>query len=231
MHLLYTNDLHHQSAPLELLPSLRRPESVFLDGGDAIAGSNTAFCWNEPRLSQLRQLGCAAMAMGNREFHYLRWLLRWREQERQFPLLAANLVDLTCAQWPWRAYCQVPHPHLRIWVIGLTPVQFPVEHFWEKLTGFRFLAPQKCLPPLVEELRPQADVLILLSHLGLKADLEWRLPLDLVLGAHSHDVTPEPIYRGRTAIVQTGSHGRYLGEMEWSPERVQWRLHPCRANS
>lgn len=230
LHILYTNDLHNRWGAFGRIEEFRRPHSLLLDAGDAIAGSNTVFYWKEPILSHMRRLGYVAQAMGNREQHYFRWLLRWREQERQFPLLACNLQDLRQPQQAWRSWCHCRHPHLRVLVVGATPVQYRAHSAFEKMTGLRFLDPHLCIPPLLEELRPQADVLILLSHLGLKLDLELAgrgLPVDLILGGHSHDLTPDPLRRGSTVVVQGGYHGRYLGELYWEPGRLDWRAHPC----
>lgn len=232
MHLLYTNDLHNQVGPLTHMSRWLKPDSLLLDGGDAIAGSNTAWRWEEPILQWMRRLGYAAMAMGNREFHYFRWVQRWREQEREFPLLACNLEDLLDHRTSFRPWVTVRRGDLRVAVVGTTPVQYPVESFWERRTGFRFLDPFQCLPPLIEELRATHDGVFLLSHCGLQSDLklaEQGLGVDLIFGAHSHDLTAEPVYRGRTAVVQTGSHGRYLAEMEWEPGRTRlgWTLHSC----
>ena len=229
LHILYTNDMHNRAAPLARIGAHRRPDSLLLDGGDAVAGSNTAFRWQEPILQDMRRLGYSAMAMGIREFHYWRWIHRWREQEREFPVLACNLQDLRQPQWPWRPWLEV---RPKVFVVGATPVQYPRGSAWESLTGFRFLDPLECLPPLLEELRPRAEALILLSHLGLKTDLalaERGLPLDLVLGAHSHDFTPEPIWRGSTPIVQGGCNGRYLAEVELEPgsQGLNWTVHAC----
>ncbi len=231
LHLLYTSDMHNRLEPLARIPQLLRSDSLLLDGGDALAGSNTVFRWEEPALVRMGRLGYRAMAMGNREFSYFRWVLRWREQERPFPLLACNLQDLRQRQQDWRSWVELPE-HRAI-VVGVTPVQYPVGSAWERLTGFRFLDPANCLPPLLEELRPRARHLIVLSHLGLKVDLqlaERGLAADLILGGHSHDLTPLPLRRGGLMLVHPGSHGRYLAELEHCPQRGCWegRMHACR---
>lgn len=229
MHILYSNDMHNHPAPLDLIGGLRRPDTLLLDAGDALAGSNTAFRWDEPIVTRMRELGYHAQTMGNREFHYFRWVQRWRELEREFPLLACNLEDLTRPQWPWRSHVERVLGGVRVGVIGATPVQYPVGSRWERLTGFRFLDPLPCLERWVEELRPRCDLLIFLSHLGLPDDLkiaERGLALDLILGGHSHDLTPEPLYRGKLPVVHGGANGRYLGELELEPGGgLDWRLH------
>lgn len=233
LHILYTNDLHNHTAPLARIEEFRRGDAtLLLDGGDALQGSNTAWQWTEPILDWMRRLGYRAMAMGNREFHYFRWVQRWREQEREFPVLACNLEDLTMPQWTWRRYLVLPWRGLRVAIVGATPVQYPVGSRWERLTGFRFVDPMLAIPPLVEELRPQADAVVLLSHLGLDADLrlaERGLAIDLVLGGHSHDLTPEPVWRGNVPVVHGGSNGRYLAELEWEPgvRKLRCQFHAC----
>ena len=57
MHILYTNDLHNQVAPLSRIGELKLPDTLLLDGGDAIGGSNTAWRWEEPILHWMRRLG------------------------------------------------------------------------------------------------------------------------------------------------------------------------------
>lgn len=228
MRIYYTNDMHNRQGALEQLqqaPDLAA--ALLLDGGDALAGSNTAFRWREPVLDRMSGLGYRAMAMGNREFHYFRWVQRRRARERRFPLLAANLRDLRGDELLWDSHLTLSWAGLRVGVLGVTPVQFPVGSPWERITGFRFLDPATSLAPLIEELRPRVDLLILLSHLGLPADRELLpgLPaVDLTLGGHSHDFTPEPLRLGNGWLVHGGSHSRYLGilDLELAPLRVVW---------
>ena len=100
--IIHTADCHGTHAVYDRLRSQLDNDTLFLDAGDAIAGSNTAFQLSEPNLALLSELGCRAMTMGNRELHYLPWILERRAQERNFPLLAANLVVLGGRQTSWQ---------------------------------------------------------------------------------------------------------------------------------
>ena len=230
--LLYTNDLHDRGArALNQVHALARPDALILDGGDALGGSNTAFRLEEPILAEMRRCGYRAMAMGNREFHYFRSVLRWREQERGFPLLAANLRDLRRPHGSWQSHLYVDWSGLRLALIGLTVVQYPVGSRWERLTGFRFYPPESSLARLLPCLEGRCDATVILSHLGLSEDrrLAHLFPsVRLILGAHSHDALSAPLRVGPCAIVQAGSHGRHVGELtlrddDWS--NLHWRLH------
>jgi 2',3'-cyclic-nucleotide 2'-phosphodiesterase (5'-nucleotidase family) len=71
----------------------------------------------------------------------------------------------------------------------------------------------------VDELRARVDLLIALTHIGLSNDkkLAEACPeIDLILGGHSHTVLDAPLMIGKTAICQTGSHGRFFGRYVWS---------------
>ncbi len=86
---------------------------------------------------------------------------------------------------------------------------------------------------LVPELRPKADVVICVSHLGIQAERELaeRVPgIDVIIGGHSHTRLHRPIlvrngtengYRG-TVIAQAGHRGEFLGRtvLYLEPERA-----------
>src|ERR1700687_2509032 len=90
---VHTNDLHNR-LPRQTLEAVRKPGALLLDSGDAIRGSNWVYAKREPILEEMRESGYQAMAMGNREFHYLRSILRGRFKQAGFPILSANVVDL-----------------------------------------------------------------------------------------------------------------------------------------
>lgn len=230
--LYHTNDMHGATSALHRLVSLERPAaSLLLDAGDAIRGSNTAFRLHEPNLETMSRAGYQAMTMGNREFHYFRWVQRLRRKERRFPLLAANLVDLRGASAGlWQESVELEAGDLKIGVVGATVVQYPVGSAWERLTGFRFLPPEQCLPSLVRSLRARCDVVIFLSHLGLDEDRRLAPLLegvDLIVGGHTHSLLERPEQVADCLILQAGSHGRFIGELRLSlgPQRAhEYRL-------
>src|SRR5581483_10881485 len=93
--LLHTNDMHDSRQALDWLRACpERSECLLVDVGDSLRGSNTVWHWDEPIVRDMNELGYAVQAMGNREFHYLRTVLRHRARQRRFPLLACNVEDL-----------------------------------------------------------------------------------------------------------------------------------------
>ncbi len=61
------------------------------------------------------------------------------------------------------------------------------------------------------------DVVVALSHSGTSEEknlASFVNGIDVIVGGHSHDLNYPPITVGGTTIVQAGSYGRYLGELE-----------------
>lgn len=78
------------------------------------------------------------------------------------------------------------------------------------------------IPVAVEkarELRKQVDLVIALTHIGVREDrrlAEASNDIDLILGGHSHTVLEEPEIVQGTYICQGGSHGRFAGCYQWT---------------
>jgi len=214
----HTGDLHNRTGALTRLEGLARDDSTLLvDAGDAIRGSNTLFFPREPILERMHRLGYTAMALGNREFHYLREVMGSRRKQAGFPFLAANLEDLSGrASALLTPMIEVVVSGIRLGLLGLTPVQFPPASFWTRLTGFRFTEPAAALGSLVAGLRSRCQVVILLSHAGIDLDRSLAANvagIDLIIGGHSHTALPSPLKIGNSWIVNVGSHGTHLGRL------------------
>lgn len=205
---------------------LRNPDTdLFLDAGDTIQGSNSAFRWSEPNLGTLTSLKCDALTMGNRELHYLPLVRARRAHQGRFPLLAANLVDLWGRPTTWQEGVSLERAGCKVGIFGMTVVQYPVGSFYEHLFGLRFLSPETLIEPLVERYQEHHDVVVFLSHLGwdwdrrLAQQLEARkdLKLDLILGGHSHNLFRTPERIGSTLMSHVGAHGTHFGLWQKDP--------------
>ncbi|RMD49686.1 MAG: thiosulfohydrolase SoxB, partial [Alphaproteobacteria bacterium] len=71
---------------------------------------------------------------------------------------------------------------------------------------------------LVEEVRGKgAQVVVLLSHNGFDVDYKMasRVPgIDVILTGHTHDAMPAPLMVGKTALIATGSHGKFVSRID-----------------
>lgn len=216
--LLHTNDMHDRRTVFPFLAGYPRDAStLLLDAGDAIRGSNTVFRLHEPILDLMSRVGYDAQAFGNREFNYVRWVLRRRYRQVKYPFVCANVHDLRGrVQGLWEPTWVSDFGGVRVGVIGLTPVQYPADSPWERLFGFRFAPPLDILPTLVRDLASRVDLVILLSHSGYNLDRRIAQEVEgihVIVGGHSHHLMREPVVLNGTHIVQTGCFGRFVGRM------------------
>ena len=220
--ILHTNDLHGNLAVLPRLAALiareraRDPEALLLDAGDfALSGPSASL-----GVQLLSGLGYDAIAPGNAENDV-------PEQRAALarigaPVLAANLAGDT-ADYPARPWIIRSVAGRRIAILGLTTppayqatTLYPTSHPFRRLpaestpVGDPLSAAQHWVP----RLRRQADLVVVLSHLGLWHDVQLaaQVPgIDLIVGGHSHHRLPQLIQIGATAIAQAGVAGAYLG--------------------
>ncbi|MCD4784244.1 MAG: metallophosphatase [Candidatus Eremiobacteraeota bacterium] len=214
----HTNDLHNRQHIFPFLSGVKNNGDVLiLDAGDAIGGSSTLFKFSEPTLDKMNQVGYDAITMGNRELNYIRWVLKIRAEQANFPILSANLEDLTGRS----ADCYISHiikeiNGIKVGIFGLTPVQYQENSRWLNLLRFRFHDPLKTSGKMVEKLRSKVDLLILLSHLGIEDDKKIAQEvsgIDLIIGGHSHTVLKKPVHIKNTYIFQAGCYGKLYGKI------------------
>lgn len=234
--ILHTNDLHNRlirrperAARLRELVQQERQDTgglearpyLLLDAGDAVGSGNLTFNpGGEPILDVMSDLGYHAMTVGNREFHFTEAGFVATLNRARFPVLCANIRARGDA-------CLPVHPHVildtsvgRVGIFGLTVPMITERMFSQHVSAYVFDDPIRRGCEMVEELRPQVDLLIALTHIGLTRDIDLakNAPfIDLIVGGHSHSVLEQPLWEGRVAIVQAGCHARYLGRVEVEP--------------
>lgn len=242
VHILHTNDLHahfeHSNSPTKggyaaVKATLDRLTDeaarlgrlvVRLDAGDFTEGSKFYLLDRGLEAYNIMNLmGYDAIALGNHD-----WLMGPDQLDLvmglarpRSPLLAANFyhsataMNLTQFIKPYRI---LEKENLRIAVIGLTT---PDPMYAWRVPNTRVVDPSITLQQAIPVIRPQADAVIALTHLGITLDerlVRSSEGLDLVVGGHSHTVLTEPYLvpdpTGRQIpIVQTGRFGESVGDL------------------
>lgn len=215
----HTNDLHNRHEAFDFLSGVgMNGNTLLLDAGDAIGGSSTIFRFHETAIDRMNDLGYHALAMGNRELNYIRWVLKIRAGQAKFPILSANLEDLTGTTGDfYRSHIIKEISGLKVGIFGLTPVQYNDDSNWLPLLKFRFLDPIETSVKMVKLLRKEVDLLILLSHLGIDTDrniAEKVSGIDLIIGGHTHTLLEEPLKLKDTYIFQAGCYGEQVGKID-----------------
>ncbi|MBI2843902.1 MAG: metallophosphatase [Armatimonadetes bacterium] len=225
MTIFHTNDFHNKLRPEQAarLGELKRSAegSILLDSGDAIWAGNIFFRPGGERVLKLmNQAGYDAMAMGNREFHFLQTGLRRKIGWAKFPVLCANIRPIDNADMPVRADVTLERKDLKVVVFGLTVPMITERMLSRRVSAYVFDDPIETAAGIVPQLRKRADLLIALTHIGLNRDRELAsaVPgIDLIVGGHTHAALERPETVGKTAIVQAGWFAHRVGRVEIEP--------------
>ncbi len=223
LRILHTNDFHGalDDTRERQLAGLREQADCYFDCGDCIKAGNLAVPLRaDPAWQRLDRLRCTASVLGNRETHVLRGAFDKKIEGASHPILCAN-VRLKSGERPFPGSLQLDVAGIKVGVIGVMVAMVTERMATQGASAYLWDPPIPTATALAEEFRPQVDCLIALTHIGLKQDREMAARcglFDLILGAHSHDALQEPVVIGRTAICQTGSHGRYAGVYAWSSD-------------
>jgi 5'-nucleotidase/UDP-sugar diphosphatase len=215
-----------------LVETLRRAAStpdrrvLLLDVGDFSTGPCPATRLQaRSSLAGMDRLGYDAVAIGNHEFDQPLPTLLGELARITFPVLSAT------ARWRESSELLLPAQHdlelagRRVAILALTTPETPATSTLGDDPRLRFDDTVATARQWVARLRPERDLLIVLSHQGLLPDLELarQVPgIDVLVGGHSHDTLPEPVREGETLILQAGDNGRFLGraELELGPDRT-----------
>ena len=217
----------------------RAGRTLLLDGGDTIQGSATAL-WSrgEDMVRVSNQLGVEVFTP-HWEFVYgldrVKELFGDREQKGLFggDFVAHNVAELNWADRPFRPFTIRDVGGARVGVIGQAFPYTPVSHPRRFVPDLTFGIKEDGVQALVNELRDgkKVDLVVLLSHNGVAVDvkLAGRVHgLDVVLGGHTHDALPQPILVGRTLVVNSGSHGKFLSRLDLDVQRGRVRAYRYR---
>ncbi len=193
----------------------QHPAVLFLDAGDAISGTPVSSMFEgEPIFDVMNTMGYDVGLIGNHEFdHGYKKIERFRAIAKH-PLLTANAVGPDGKILGDAPYLLLDIDDIRVGIIGLITETAPTLFSPTGNQGLTFLNPVDRLNELVPMLRPKADVLILLSHIGHAEELvlaEQFQDLDLIIGGHSHTLVQHPVRVGKTLVAQAHHYGSHLG--------------------
>lgn len=222
----HTNDIHgaleglpEQAAEIRRMRE-RQPNTYFLVAGDIFSGNPVSdLNAGRPVIEALNAMGPSALAVGNHEFDHGPAAVQARRAEATFPWLAANIRVVNPTATPIAPFA--PHVILttdlgqRIAVFGL--IETPPSTRRQNVVGLEFLDPVVTARVMAAQLRPQADLVVALTHVGVDVDREIARAagdLDLIVGGHSHTVLRSPLRERGVPIVQAGSSNAFLGQVD-----------------
>lgn len=196
----------------------RGEDVLLLDGGDTWQGSYTSYqTKGQDMVDAMNALSPDAMT-GHWEFTYGTDRVNEIIESLPFPFLGGNIFDAEWDEPAFEAYKIFEKGGTKIAVIGqafpYTPIANPRWMFPNWSFGIR----EEQIVKNVEAARADgADIIVLLSHNGFDVDraLAERVSgIDIILTGHTHDAIPEPVIVGKTLVIASGSHGKFVSRLD-----------------
>lgn len=228
LRILHSNDIHShfEQMPLvaaafeELRSAMGDAPTLTLDIGDHLdrVSPITEGSGGRANLDIMDATGYDAITIGNNEgLTFTAEALNelYGGGNSSFKVLCSNLKEAATGNYPdWGApYHIVNKGGIEIAMIGVTAC-YPDFY---SLLGWSIEDPLPAVSELVRQLRSKVDLVIVLSHLGLKQDERMASEIqgiDLILGGHTHHLLEQPLRIGSTMLCGAGKFGQYIGVVD-----------------
>ena len=227
---------------------------LLVDAGDEMQGSllsnlgdGTPTGKGKPTIDVFNNMGYNVATFGNHEFDWGQVNLANRTAEATYPYVSANIVvndtgNCATAGWttpsfidggPFQVLPVGTAPNIvNVAFIGVTTTETPIITVATATAGLCFKDPQVAIEHYYAAMKAQADVIVVLSHLGyadggygygipvigdqtLAKNLNTAgKPVNLIIGGHSHSNLSAATLVGDTTVVQAYYNGRTLGRAD-----------------
>ena len=197
-----------------------RPSAVIcLDNGDTIHGTFPAVhSKGMAFVPPLNALGLDGMT-AHWEFAYGPEQFKSVASALNYPMLAVNCYERESGRRPYSPYRVIERAGIRVGIVGIAATiidKTMPPHF---STGLRFTLGREELPETIAALRERerVDLVIVLSHLGFPQDVKLasEVPgIDVYLSGHTHNRLYEPVVVNGAIMIQSGSHGSFVGRLD-----------------
>lgn len=245
IHIYHTNDLHShfENWPkiVQYVKSQKKlhekndEEMLLFDIGDHLDRSHpiTEASNGSANITLLNRLHYHNVTIGNNEgITLIHDDLDSLYNDAIFNVLVANLFypDGTRPKWVKPYQIHEMNCGIKIGVIGLTAAY---EKFYQ-LLGWKIRNPFEILPELIREVQAQADVIVLLSHLGLYDDekIATKFPeIQLILGGHTHHHLPNGKLVNQALLCGASKYGLYTGHVKLYVDKTEKKVTKMEATT
>ncbi|MCA9790863.1 MAG: bifunctional metallophosphatase/5'-nucleotidase [Candidatus Eremiobacteraeota bacterium] len=225
--LFFTSDEHGYVATAGAIDKVvkearsKDPDGVlFVSCGDVFQGASISELQDgKPALEVLGAAGYDVVEVGNHDFdrgvHYIKdWI-----GSAQYPVLAANVMEESTGQRlaGTKGHLIREVNGVKVGLVGVVTQETATVSYAENVQGLRFEDPVETVRREVAQLKAEgAEVIGVLSHLGSSDDEELarQVPVDFILGGHTHEAFQEPKNINGVLICQPGAYRKYLGSLE-----------------
>jgi sulfur-oxidizing protein SoxB len=203
---------------LKAIRAERGDRVLFLDGGDTWQNSYTSLQTRGQDMVDCMALLKPDAMTGHWEFTLGEDRVRQLVEKLGFPFLAQNIRDTDWNEPAFKASMMIDRGGVKIGVVGQAMPYVPVANPRWMIPSWSFGIREADLQKEVNGVRAAgAQLVVLLSHNGF--DLDRKLAsrvkdIDVILTAHTHDALPAPVMVGRTMLIASGSHGKFVSRLD-----------------
>ena len=191
---------------------------LLLDGGDTWQGSYTSLKTNGQDMVDAMALLKPDAMVGHWEFTFGQDRVEEIIEEMAYPFLGGNVFD---TEWDERVFESTEYFErggVKVAVIGQHFPYTPIANPRYMMPTWSFgIRPEEIQKNVNEARDNGAEIVVLLSHNGFDVDQKVAKTvsgIDVILTGHTHDAVPEAIKIGKTLVLSSGSHGKYLGRVD-----------------
>jgi 5'-nucleotidase/UDP-sugar diphosphatase len=224
-----------------------------VDAGDFSDGTPFSTEYHgEADVAAMNAVGYDFATLGNHEFNYHLAQTKKLLSLARYPILCANAHETTTGKLLVPAYTIQSIGPIKIALFGLVTVE--AATYPAAKEGVTITDEVETARRMVSTLRPQADIIIAISHSGEEVDRRIAgavSEIDVIIGGHSHSRLPVGEFTWRsedlkvddvngTVIVQDHQWGGELGRLDllfvqdekgvWHVDRYRERLIPVTAD-
>ncbi len=203
---------------LKSIRSERGDRVAFLDGGDTWQNSYTSLQSKGQDMVDCMALLKPDAMTGHWEFTLGTERVKELVGKLGFPFLAQNIRDTEWNEPAFKPMTMIERGGVKIAVIGQAFPYTPIANPRWMMPDWSFGIREEDLAASVEKARRDgAGLVVLLSHNGFDVDrkLATRVRgIDVILTAHTHDALPDVVKVGKTLLVASGSHGKFVSRLD-----------------
>lgn len=134
------------------------------------------------------------------------------------PFLGQNVRDAEWNEPAFESTKMFERGGAKVAVIGQAFPYTPIANPRWMIPNWSFGIREEDVQASIDKARKEgADLIVLLSHNGFDVDrkLASRVKgIDVVLTGHTHDALPQAVKVGRTLLIASGSHGKFLTRVD-----------------
>jgi sulfur-oxidizing protein SoxB len=191
---------------------------LLLDSGDTWQNSYTSLqTKGQDMVDCMAQLKPDAMT-GHWEFTLGEARVKELVDALGFPFLAQNIRDTEWNEPVFKSSVTIERGGVKVGIIGQALPYTAIANPRWMIPNWSFGIREDDLRKEVASVRKAgADLVVLLSHNGF--DLDRKLAsrvagIDVILTGHTHDALPEVVKVGKTLLVASGSHGKFVSRLD-----------------